>query len=154
MRYDFAVARDDRTFWWFLAVVALLASGSAFATVLVLTDDDDPQPVGLDDVTSTSGGVSSTTTAESGRWFVVLRSDVDATASRDAFAATVAEYGERGAVIDTDDYRTGDASPPDFYPRAGVVAAVVGPFRTHDDAQAWCNQNDAGGCSIRQLIPA
>jgi hypothetical protein len=88
-------------------------------------------------------------------WYAIVQSGPKEGTNREALADAVAEYGNRGHVIDTDDFRTGDGLAPGYLPRAGILAAVVGSFGSFDDARAWCAQAAGGGpCSARQLIPA
>jgi Ni/Co efflux regulator RcnB len=110
--------------------------------------------------TSISTSTSTSTTAlpaqdqPSGWYAVVLSGPKDGT-SRAGLEREVEPYGDRGSVIDTDRYQTGDGLGPRYLPRAGVLAAVVGPFAGYDETRTWCElaRSGNGDCNARQLIP-
>jgi hypothetical protein len=143
---------DVLTSAWLLALLALVVGVGAFTAVVAIAGDDDDSAV----TASSSSSTSSTTApaATSSSWFAVLRSDLDTRTTAAQLQPTVAPFGDRGRVIDTDDFRTGDGTAPDFYPRPGVVAAVVGPFSTAAEASTWCSTERPGqSCTVRQLVP-
>jgi hypothetical protein len=87
-------------------------------------------------------------------WFAIVQSGPKSGTDREGLAASVAEFGARGHVIDTDAFRTGDGLEPDYFPAPGVYAAVVGSFGSFADARAWCTQSYGDGpCHARQLVP-
>jgi hypothetical protein len=121
--------------------------------VVVAIAGDDDDGAASTSASSTSSSSTSTTATASGAWFAVLRSDLDTRATSAQFQPTVAPYGDRGRVVDTDEFRTGTGAAPDFYPRPGVLAAVVGPFGSLDEATQWCTAERAGqSCTVRQLV--
>jgi hypothetical protein len=142
----------------FLFVVGLAAAVIAFTVVVVLSSDDPLAGGATGATTSTSAAAATTTSASVSAdgvatgWYAVVRSDVDSRTTPAAFASAAAAYGNRGHVIDTDAYRTGDGKAPDFFPSAHVVALVVGPFTTLQEATAYCEGTETA-CSVRQLVP-
>jgi hypothetical protein len=93
-----------------------------------------------------AGGVSG--------WFAIVQSGPKGGTDREALADAIDEHGDRGHVIDTDAFLTGDGLEPEYYPAPGIYAAVVGAFASFDQARAWCTQTFGDApCHARQLIP-
>jgi hypothetical protein len=108
--------------------------------------------------TTTTVAPATTTTSPpppaTGSWFAVVQSAPKGGADRNALAAAVAPYGDRGRVIDTDSYRSGNGQAPDYLPAGGLLAAVVGPFASYGETRAWCASHQGEyGCHARQLVP-
>jgi hypothetical protein len=137
-----------------MAAIAVVVAVGAFAAVVSLLDDERSSS-SASTTTSTAPSTTSTSTAAGGSWFAVLRSDLDDRITAAQLEPEVSPFGDRGQVIDTDEFRTGDGRPPDYFPTAGVIAAVVGPFASHDAVAGWCAAERAPEpCTVRQLVPA
>jgi hypothetical protein len=96
-------------------------------------------------------------------WYAVVASDFVANApagsARRAEIQGSALAHDDGHLVLTDDYHTEPTGvagePPNYYPREGVVAAVVGPFPSQSAASGYCASvgSGEGSCSTRQFVP-
>lgn len=116
------------------------------------TSPVDTAPTAVGDPTFGSVGYDGTTPDARG-WVAVIRSEFPGQITIEQLQQAVAPFAG-GFVITTDDYVSGGGQPPEFYPRAGVLAGVVGMFSSGAEVDAWCASNrPSGGCLARQLLP-
>jgi cell division septation protein DedD len=163
---------------WAVISVAVLGAAAAFATVVLLSGGERPTLTTSAQGSPTVAGVTQTTppptpgtaaptppptpppsvepaaAKPSMGWFVVVSSGRKPGSNPNNLARAIAAYGERGRVIDTDQFRTGRSGAPEYLPSPGVYAAVVGPFGSFDAAREWCGAARPGQtCFVRQLFP-